>query len=278
MPSLKHITSQIELIKVIDEIAGALGDIATIRLRQTRRLIEHNISFFQEISEVYSIVRYQAQVKSQSLLTRANNGKTLAVLITANNRLYGGLDSILTRFYAHNTKSLACDRLIIGLSGQDLLTSINYPYKFTPLSFKDNSPNFAELKQIANFVYNYKTILVFHTKFVSVLDQVPTVSDISNFELKQPKQIKDLYLLEPELKEMIHFFESQLSILLLQAIFTEVDLARLAARMNAMNQAEENARKALDLEKKGLLKYKRLRINLESIRNYVSLKNLKIGS
>lgn len=277
MPNLKHITNQIELIKTIDEIAGALGDIATIRLRQTRRLIEHNISFFQEISSVYSVVRYQAQLKNPSLLNRQSNGKTLTILVTANNRLYGGLDYVLTRFYAHNTKSLVCDRVVIGLSGIDLLSNLIYPYSFSRLIFKDDSPSYSELKAFAHSVFHFQRILVFHSKFVSLIEQSPSISDISNYQLNETKKSTDLYLLEPELEKMMLFFEQQLSLLLFQAIFTEVDLARLAARMNAMNQAEENAKKQLELEKRELLKYKQLKTNLESIRNYISLKNLNIG-
>ncbi len=273
MPSTKVIIDQINLIKTIDEIAGALGDIATTRLKQTRKSIEHNINFFQEISEVYAVVKNQAgSLLNKEALKRTTNGKTALLLITANNRLYGGLDSELVKFFVVNTKDISADRYLIGLAGKGLLISLKYEAAIKNVVFKENSPTFAELKALASEVFNYQKILVFHTKFVSVLNQIPTISDISHVDIKDSKRPSGLYLLEPEISKMIQFFENQISILLFQAIFAEVDLARLAARMNSMNQAEDNVRKVIEIEKKELLKSRKLKLNFETISTYVSLK------
>lgn len=277
MPSTKVISDQIAVIKTIDEIAGALGDIATIRLKQTRKSIQHNINFFQQISEVYSIVKNQAgRLEDKKMLKRTTNGKTAFILITANNRLYGGLDSELVKFFVTNTKGISGDRYLIGLAGKDLLISMKYEETMKNVVFKENSPTFAELKALASEVFNYQKILVFHTKFVSVLNQIPTISDISHVDIQESKKPSGLYLLEPEVSKMIQFFENQISILLFQAIFAEVDLARLAARMNSMNQAEDNARKVIELEKKELLKSRKLKLNFETISSYAALKSLAL--
>ena len=70
---------------------------------------------------------------------------------------------------------------------------------------------------------------------------------------------------------MLEFFETQLILLLLRAVFLEVDISHQAARMISMNQAENNADKILDKQNRQALQIRKQIINLQIIENFVAL-------
>lgn len=278
MPYLKQIKAQINTTETIQAVTQALGDIATSKIKQTRNYVTHNIYFFQEISKLYKTVKQIALHDPKYRLVylsreRKKLDKTLFLLITSNQHFYGSLDSDLVKFYINQTKTLQADRLVIGTSGVRSLKANGFNLAYEPLNFKKNNPDFEELKSLASKVFSYKRIFAFHTKFETLLSQTPTMTDINYSELDKAASLqKSLYITEPEIEKIMDFFESQIVILLFQAIFLEVDIAHLAARMITMNQAELNASKELQREKKELLKIKKQVMNLRILETYTGRK------
>src|SRR6185436_17409306 len=99
-----------------------------------------------------------------------------------------------------------------------------------------------EIQKVVSVIKSCSQILVFYTRFVSLLNQSPAMADLSpTAQVDVPATAKIGYILEPEIDTMLAFFEDQVIILLLQSIFLQQQLSRLAGRMMAMNQAEQNA-------------------------------------
>lgn len=291
MQTLNQLKQQSETIASIRDISQALGDIATTKLKATRASVEQNIKFFQEISQVYRLVKTIVQnsnknstaFKQYLKIKQSKNNQTICVLLTSSQHFYGGLDNELTRFYIDSTSDLNCQRIVIGAMGQDTLDSSGVSFKYQFLTFKKDFPTLDELNNLAKEVFSFTKILVFHTKFVTVLNQVPTASDISfsesvSSQKQLTKQGRIYYLVEPEIGKMMQFFESQILILLFQAIFLEVDIARLAARMIAMNQAGDNAEKQFAQLHKQILTAKKQALNLQMQETYAGLINKRIDN
>ncbi len=267
----RQLKDQIALTESIKFITQALGDVATSKLKSTRGAVTLNIKYFQDISEIYRIVK-AISIKSptKSRVPKVvRNGKTLICLITSNSHFYGGLDTQLTRFFIDKTSKVEADRVVIGRTGIKILKALKYPAKFSEVVFKDDSPTFEELNVLSKKVIVYSKIYVYHTKYESLLSQVPAITDLSTSEV----EVEDIhseffYIVEPEIDKMIGFFEGQIIILLFRAVFLEVDISRLAARMIAMNQAEDNANKILQTEKRMLEHLRRDKLDLEVIENF----------
>lgn len=272
--NLKQIKANIESVESIKLITQALGDIATTEIKANRKAIEHNIKFFQAIDEVYQMVKRMALNNPEYLKTeRKKNGKTIAVLLTSNYHFNGTLDGDLTKLYLSQTANLICDRMVIGKSGIQLLEPLNSTQHYEKVLLQKDIPSYEELKDLAQKVFAYSKIYVFHIKFMTLLNQIPTVSDISATDVsRKPKEGVKYYLVEPEIGKMVTFFDSQILVLLFQAIFLETNIARTAARMISMNQAEENAQKVLNNEKKAALRAKKHITNIRILETFAGLK------
>lgn len=276
MSTLKILTEQLNTIESIKLITQTLGDISAMELKATRKSKEHNIAYFQEISQVYKIVK-SISVRLEQTNPGSKTNKiakpqlgTVAVLLTANSHFYGGLDTELTQFYVEGTQKLDCDRIVVGLTGDQILTGIQFPQPYKRIVFEKDDPSLQELKSLADLCFKYSKVLVFHTKFITVLNQQPALTDLSipNVSDAGHNQLPFYYITEPEIDKMIEFFDSQISFLMFQAIFIEVNYARLAARMISMNQAEDNANKSMQKQKRLIIDAKRQKLNLEILENF----------
>ncbi len=261
MPSLKQQRDNLETIESIKLITQALADIATTQIKMKKKSVEQNIKYFGEINEVYHTVKLLAAVNHHSKLAPKNN-RTARILLTSNNRFNGGLDDELTSFYIRDVGDQDCERIIVGSTGIALLQARNYDKPYQTIKLKRDFPTLEELKSLIEKIGSYSKVFVYHVKFLTLLSQEPTVTDVSETETEEDFNAHPVhFILEPEIDKMMMFFQNQIFTVLFQAIFLESDIARTAARMISMNQAEENAEKMLQQEKKALLRLKKQLLN-----------------
>lgn len=269
MANLRDVKQEIENTETIRMLTQALGDIATAKLKETRGSMEHSVQYFQQVSVLYRTIKSIAMRSRKPLPKKKTIPRTMVILLTSNSRLYGGLDNSLTKFFYENTIKLECDRIVVGSFGAEILRALSYPQHFENNNFKKDDPTFEELQAFAPKVFNHERILVFYSKFRTLLNQEPFISDISTSYLEDSNfKTPFHYITEPEVEKILSFFDNQISFLLFQAIFLEVNLSRLAARMTSMNQAEINAGKELKKEQKTLLKIRKQITNLRILETY----------
>lgn len=272
MQSLNELKQQIQTIDSIKLITQAFGDIATFRIKATRKSKEHNISYFKEIRRLYQIVKAIALKTETKKASKSEREKIVCVLLTSNSHFYGNLDTQLTKFFIEKTIRLDCSKIIVGSFANQFLKTSSYPQPYQSIIFKKDSPSSAELVALSKKVFTSSRILVFHTKFVTLLNQVPNISDISLTHLEtETIALPFHYISEPQIDKILEFFDSQMTFLMFEAIFLEIDYARLAARMISMNTAEQNANKLLISQEKELLKFKKQKLNLEILETYAGM-------
>lgn len=275
MQSLNQLKKQIDTTQTIKLITQALGDIATFKLKSTRASIERNIKFYKEIVQVYRLVKVIATRKNSfKQIPKKFPGQTICVLITSNERFYGDLDTKLAEFYAKSIAKFPCKKLIVGLIGQSNL-AIHYGLRgFESLTLKKDYPTPNELRFLAQTVSEYEKVLIYHTKFETILNSSPTVSDITASDVTDTVSISKIpiyYIVEPEVDKILTFFENQILLVLFQAIFLEVDITRQAARMISMIQASENTSKILKIQNRYLIEAKKRQTNLEIQEKFAAL-------
>lgn len=273
MANILDLRSQVTQTNSIKLITQAIGDIATAQIKERRKSAELNIKYFQEILGLYKTVKaLAAHTKTLQAIQREKNGKEMLVLITSNYKFSGDLDSELVNFYLRNTQGSRADRIVIGASGQEMVAA-KLSREFTYIKFAKDYPTVDELEGLVKRIFLYSKILVYHSRFVTLLNQDPTVTDVSASEYeKNQTTVEQLsYILEPEIEKMIAFFEDQMLLILLQAILLESEIARIASRMVSMNQAEEAAEKLFDKQERMLFQARKQRANMKIVESFAAL-------
>jgi F0F1-type ATP synthase gamma subunit len=136
------------------------------------------------------------------------------------------------------------------------------------LSFKDDDPNTEEIELLLKKVAEYKNVYVFYPGFTSVFRQDVEIADITykpSKESVKKKKFEDLpqYIFEPDLSEMVLFFNTQVRYVLFERLLLETQTARVAARLVKMDTADQNAKELVKFE---LRKLSRIRTSFSSRR------------
>lgn len=275
MPNLKQLKEQYADSQSLELVTEALGEVSALELKDTRESIQHTSLFFQEITQVYNAVQLMAEKKRMlQNITSQKNGKTVSLLLTSNSQFHGGLDTELTKFYVNNSSKYPTDRIVIGNSGINYLKSVKYNTPFESIVFAKDKPSSEELSEVVKKIHSYSRVLVYHSKFVSVLSQQPSISDLSALEVKGDSTKAIDYILEPELEKMLLFFEGQILQSLIESLFQDGELAKTAARMVAMDSAQLAAERIIEQERAQLLRVKKSIQNIRILETYSQVRNL----
>lgn len=260
----KQIKELIDQAQSLKQITQAFTQISSSKLKRIRVGVERNRQFFRELTNIYGLINIIR--KKRKLPLPVKNGKTLAIMITSNERFYGHVTSDLIEFFLVQISKINADKIVIGRSGNEALKSINYAMSYTPFILKTDFPDNAEFVKLSEVVNQYSKVLVFHSQFESVLLQKPVISDITQSEQEvsdktsMSKELIDQYnnyIVEPEIKIIAEFFDSQIKVLILESTFLESELARTASRLITMDSAQNEAEKFLSTQELALLNAQR---------------------
>lgn len=287
MPTVKALNALLADSQALKGIAETLGEIATMQVRVTRHQIVHASMYFREMTDVYHALKLVAARRDLLMLQKQRNGsgqveqkngKIMSVVLTSNIKLYGSIDEDTLNFYLQKTQNLKTDRIVLGAVGAHMLHEKGFSQPYAKMQFKEDSPTLKELQYLANILKPYSKVYVFYSKFESLIAQKPAVIDLSQSAIPEEVETSKIgYILEPEVDKMLAFFESQLLILLVQSVFLQQQLSRLASRMISMNQAELNADHLLSTEKTALLHAKKVAENAEILGNFFGRRGQQIS-
>lgn len=257
--TIREINELIDTDFSLKQISQAYGEIALIKIKKIRSDVEKNRQFFEEISNVYRLVKQQASLKK---ITLPKSKKSVSILLTSNFGFYGGIDNQVIQLFLQTTAKIPTDRIVIGRTGQNFLKTIRYFHQLIEVNFKADLPDQSELINLSNSIKDYSQILVFYPQLSTLFIQNPQVVDItqssiptSNLQPPNPSSnfqhpTSNYVIFEPELLKMIQFFDSQINTLLLSQTFYESELARTGSRILSMDQAQVEANKFIDQNKK----------------------------
>lgn len=272
MPTIKQLNQTIEEGSSLKYIAQAYTEVSSARLKKIRAGIEKNRGFFREITGVLHVIQ-EAAAKKHVAAKKQTKG-TVSIIITSNYRFFGSLENRLLRYYLVNTSKYPTDRIVIGKSGQTYLRNMGYFHSHHSLTFEKDLPNDKELKGLSDLLSDYRQVLVYYSQMKSVMVQNPTITDISQSaaELEQKQQTGQIdYIFEPEIGKMLEFFQGQIISLLLEQAILESELARNAARLISMDQAQINADEFIHQQKLLLAGGRRTQVNNQLLETAASL-------
>ncbi len=244
--TIKEIDEALEEGESLKTIAQAYSEIANLKIKKIRNDVERNRIFFEEIFQVYGLVKKIA-ISRKFSITKPK--KMICLIITSNYRFYGNINSDLIDYFAKSTQNLDTDRLILGKAAIDFFRAKPIFKNNMEVMLRADQPDAAELLSLVNIIKDYDQIFVFFSKLKSLLVQQPQAVNLTA-TASLPKDLsagdgKDLvkFIFEPDLAKMLSFFDSQILTLLLEGTFLESELARTASRFISMDRAESEANK-----------------------------------
>ena len=261
MAESKKIQESISINNGFDLLTRSYQEHAIGQINLARYSVLYSRGFAEDLSEIFSNVKksYFKSLAADNLKSSVKNGKELWILITANNKLYGDIIIRTCQFFMRHlklAKQSKVDLVVIGNQGKRYLdeSKINWPYQF--IDVPDSNSNSEFLKELIMKLGLYENIYVFYGKYNNLVSQMPVQAALSgdlNIESEtnnNTQNNKQKYLFEPDIKEVVKFFENQILTLLLNQTVQEAQLARFASRINAMESAQTNIHKQLEILKK----------------------------
>lgn len=240
-----------EELSALEVITRAFSEIASKHMLQSRESVFMNRSYlegltklFDEIrssyhKEILDIAKDRNQKQGKNITFLSHNGKTVMVLFTANNGLYGSIIQDTFDLFVKEYQLLKnVEVTIIGELGKALFEASFPNQPFTYFSLSDKNVTKEELTLLARHIVQYSEIRFFFGKFQNIVVQNPEMLPVkSNLEMNSQVESKTRYLFEPNLESILVFFESELFGSILKQTVEESSLAKLGSRVFAMDEA-----------------------------------------
>lgn len=274
MATIRQIKQTLEQDESLKLVTKTFSEVSANRLKQIRGVIERNRSFFTEIAGLYHIVKTEAL--ERKIISKNKKEGAISILISSNHRFAGAVENQLFLLYVSHTPEFATKRIAVGRTGAAFLKESHYWATFDTLEFHSDLPSHEEINQLAQEARKYERIFVYYPKFKTVLQQQPNFVDLTGSIEPTPKEMQHsfYYIFEPEIEKMYAFFDNQIITLLLHQAFLEAELARTAARLISMEQAQRNADQVIKSDRRQLAMTQRSMQNraiLEMISRLVGL-------
>ncbi|MDP2671057.1 MAG: F0F1 ATP synthase subunit gamma [bacterium] len=278
MNSQKELKNEISTVSTIQSITSVYQGIASLRMNQIKDSVAENKKFIDGIAEIYGhaktayLADIQKQLKSKDrekkndLSFIRRNGKSVLVLVSANEHLYGTLIIDVWRKFSAELREKPGDSVVIGNFGKSLIVNevTHTPIQYFDLA--DDNPDPAQIKKIIQFITQYETVIVHFGQMRTLLTQEPTRVEITGgVALDKPIETPKKYIFEPTPAKIMEFFESEIIATLFNEKLLEHQLARFSSRMVAMDQATQNAGSLQTNLKKDLTNIKRRLTNIRQL-------------
>lgn len=231
-------------------------DVAVSRMQLIRMDVLRTRQFLEGVTQIYSLAK-TAYLKQLSLVTSKRqrekelefvrrNRKTVTVLISGNHSLLGNIVLQTYKVYMGLVNKVESDHVVIGKVGSYLASSARPPLNFQEFEIDDYEVTDVQLKPVIDYVSKYEKIIVVYPRFVSVLRQEPQIDDISGgVAIEASYEEKKNYFFEPSSRDVMAYFEGQIIGTLFRQKVLEATLARFAARLTIMDQANQAVKKVV---------------------------------
>jgi len=214
-------------------------------MNEIRQKVLNNREFIEELSQVYTLAKkaYLVLLKKEKPFIKPKRERVV-VFLSGNERFYGTLFSDIWRELLNYLAKNKADLAVVGRMGKYLAERSGFGYKMFYFELNDDKPEKNRLREIIDFIKNYEEIIIFHGRFQTILSQKVVQSNISGgVTLKEELEEVKSYLFEPSPEAVLEFFETELLSAFFNQTILEHRLSKYAARMVAMYQATENAKK-----------------------------------
>src|SRR3989344_2879821 len=226
MSRIEHIRRDLEDYRAAQFITGALQDISALRMQATRKQFEKNIEFYQDIQQLYRIVKAYAVQTAPKEKSSKRRRQYLYVAVTSNKHFYGTQNrdiilSLMERLPDPHGK----DCLIVGEAGWQYIKDTEHKDRCKRIVFTDDMPTSEESEALMQRLIGYERVFVLYPKFINPFRQDVAMVDITETpDPATPKEMSVDYIFEPEIPTLLAFFETQVRNMLFERVMLESEL------------------------------------------------------
>ena len=254
MEQRAKLKDDIGLNKSLKLLTRAYQEHALQQINFARFTVLGTRDFSEELKEIFFNVKssykraLELAEKQGKKLSRKKNGKESYVLVTANNKLYGELIPKICQLFLKNAlENPQADLIVIGKQGKEFLKEAKLERPYLYYSIPDTKVTLDYIQPLSAKLLEYEAVIIFCGKFNNLASQEPIKAHLTgNLLLDDGKETsQEDYVFEPDLEEILTFFENQIFSLILNQTIQEAQLARFAARIQAMEAAQTNLQRWL---------------------------------
>lgn len=270
MASMRDIKRRRSSIESTQQITKAMKLVSTVKLQRAKQRAEQSKYYFNSIYETVSSILARAEGIDHPYLRAGGSGKKVVIMITSNKGLAGGYNSnvikLITRnpeFTPENTKVY-----VIGKKGKDAFKRAGYEI-MADYSEAIEAPNYRDGAQITDELLSgfakgeISEIYLAYTFFKNTVSHIPTllkllpVDNLEKFDkeddeeqgavTKTEKKTADAPMnFEPEDEEALNLIIPKYMASLIYGALIEAQAAENGARMQAMDNATNNATEMIE--------------------------------
>jgi ATP synthase F1 gamma subunit len=255
------ITTELELVGTLKMLAEAYEEVSVLKMQKVRGSVLATREFLDGLGGIFVDVKKNYGQKIERMIdrkkmaphatfsTRSHNGKTLIVFLSANSKFYGDIVRRVFEVFLADVKKKDADILIIGKSGKEMMDQSGFKKEYNYLELGDTQVGLEDLRPIIEKLVEYEKVDVYYGRFSNMVNQLPTIANVSGqgilesqaeVKVEEVKETVTPYAFEPSVEKILDFFESQVFISLFKQTVNESELARLASRIRAMEEALGN--------------------------------------
>ncbi len=256
MDNLRELKLEARQLKSLKSMVKVYGELAAMRMNRAREDVLYSRKFLAKVTEVFDSVRisYAKQLKRLAKTRKfkkgeyatflAHNGKTVAVFLSANTRLYGDIVQRTWKAFEQGVRENDAEATLVGKVAKQLYEKAFAGRPYTYFDFPDMDIDHEKLAKIMAHLVHYEEIHVYHGRFVNVIrqeaDMYAISSQINLEEIEEKDQKRTLYIFEPSMEAILRYFEEEIFSVLFEQTVAEAQLAKFASRLVAMDRAEQN--------------------------------------
>lgn len=256
MQHKQNILDEIDFTESLKMLIQAYEEISVIKMQKIRASVLSTRSFADKLSGVFYDVKISYKREMEKMRKKKKEEipvkkKLVSVLISANAKLYGSIVTAVYDKFISEIKNVDTDIMIVGRIGKELYESQPEKKIYNYFEIPDGSITLDDLKPIIYHLSSFQSIKVYYGRFESIINQVPTVTNVSGEaepNIHAPKGGPEVasYFFEPSLEKILQFFTTQIFSTFFQQTVHESHLSRLASRIKAMEEALQNVDGKMD--------------------------------
>lgn len=270
MASMRDIKRRRSSIESTQQITKAMKLVSTVKLQRAKQRAEQSKYYFNSIYETVSSILARSEGIDHPYLRSGNGGKKVVIMITSNKGLAGGYNSnvikLITRnpeFTPENTRVY-----VIGKKGKDAFKRAGYEI-MADFSEAIEAPNYRDGAQITDELLagfakgEISEIYLAYTFFKNTVSHIPTllkllpVDNLEKYDkdedeeqsakAKAEKKTAEAPMnFEPEDEEALNLIIPKYMASLIYGALIEAQAAENGARMQAMDNATNNATEMIE--------------------------------
>lgn len=264
MPTLKHLSSQIDFTNQVHGFVRTSQEIAIMRMQASRDSVLGSRTYVDGILSVFRELKQSDAARIDALIKKSKgqrfeskNSKRVNILLTATNRFSGNISTAVFSQFVEKVSQEQGDIIVIGSVGKDLF-DLHFknarPYTFVDLELGKPDPE--TIATLLHTLLEYDTIEVTYGRFITLVDQVPTHTLITGNDTllqeettptEETKSEAKSYAFEPGLETLLAFFETQIAASLFRATLQESELSILGSRIQTLEGSIAAVEKNMEL-------------------------------